>query len=108
MTDEHTHFEAVTYPEAEREAMTLTEKLAALPPYLRTTAELSQATGYTSLGMLREWQNKAVLARNALLCEALKGSLVYHSMCAEHGFCECNRCWDSRAVLAACEVRHEP
>ena len=75
MTDEHTHFEAVTYPEAEREAMTLTDKLAALPPYLRTTAELSQATGYTSLGMLREWQNKAVLARNALLCEALNRTI---------------------------------
>ncbi len=98
MTDEHTHFEAVTYPEAEREAMTLTDKLAALPPYLRTTAELSQATGYTSLGMLREWQNKAVLARNALLCEALEiACSAFDYMDGEPG--------ELRAVIAACEVK---
>lgn len=101
MTDEHTHFEAVTYPEAEREAMTLTDKLAALPPYLRTTAELSQATGYTSLGMLREWQNKAVLARNALLCEALREQMEI-TTCGE---CDCAYCAEVRAVLAACEVK---
>jgi hypothetical protein len=86
--------------------MTLTEKLAALPPYLRTTAELSQATGYTSLGMLREWQNKAVLARNALLCEALRIVILDAEVAECHydivdGFV-LNDC---RAILAACEVK---
>ena len=85
-------------------AMTLTEKLAALPPYLRTTAELSQATGYTSLGMLREWQNKTLLAYNALLCEALE-TLLFHHDAACSSFTKCEAENDAKDVLAACEVK---
>ena len=109
MTDEHTHFEAVTYPEAEREAMTLTEKLAALPPEPPAIKTIGETYWYSYKGVVglneteawaRYYQDKAeyLLARNALLCEALKEATdeLYD--------------WDSAtyeplyAVLAACEV----
>ena len=117
MTDEHTHFEAVTYPEAEREAMTLTDKLAALPPEPPAIKTIGETYWYSYKGVVglneteawaRYYQDKAeyLLARNALLCEALRAYGGHFDDCAgTAGFmderCDCGL----RAVLAACEVK---
>ena len=81
--------------------MNIRDSIDSLPMYLRTTAELSQATGYTSLGMLRESQNKALLARNAALCETLRliGVECLYLDCGDESAMKL-----VAAVLAACEV----
>ena len=91
--------------------MTLTEKLAALPPEPPAIKTIGETYWYSYKGVVglneteawaRYYQDKAeyLLARNALLCEALREQMEI-TTCGE---CDCAYCAEVRAVLAACEV----
>ena len=92
--------------------MNLTEKLAALPPEPPAIKTIGETYWYSYKGVVglneteawaRYYQDKAeyLLARNALLCEALREQMEI-TTCGE---CDCAYCAEVRAVLAACEVK---
>jgi hypothetical protein len=93
--------------------MTLTEKLAALPPEPPAIKTIGETYWYSYKGVVglneteawaRYYQDKAeyLLARNALLCDALRNQME-NTTC--FGECDCAYCAEARAVLAACEVK---
>ena len=77
--------------------MTLTDKLAALPPLTEPGVDIERS------GLVFVERN-ALLARNALLCEALE-TLLFHHDAACSSFTRCEAENDAKDVLAACEVK---
>ena len=95
--------------------MTLTDKLAALPPEPPAIKTIGETYWYSYKGVVglneteawaRYYQDKAeyLLARNALLCEALE-TLLFHHDAACSSFTRCEAENDAKDVLAACEVK---
>ncbi len=80
--------------------MTLTERLAALPPIDPYAVDCA-ASFHEAAEVVGLKDYNALLARNALLCESLREQMEI-TTCGE---CDCAFCAEHRAVLAACEVK---
>ena len=81
--------------------MTLQDKLAALSPL--SSVDSWKEDGIGQLVVYAKDYN-ALLARNALLCDALE-TLIFHHDAACSSFTRCEAENDAKDVLAACEVK---